>query len=76
MGHLVDFNVGRFRAVQLYSELALRDNLRTLLTVAAWLAKEATSCSSFAEGRVSDDQADRVEDLKRRVFKLYDDLKP
>lgn len=70
MGHLLDFKLLRLQTVQPYSELVLRNNLRTLLTVVVCLANEAAICASFAEGRVNDAQADRVEDLTKRATEL------
>lgn len=72
MAHLIDFRAGRLRPVQPYNEGVLRRNLRTLLAVLIWLAIEAVNCVSVEEDNVDDDLADRVEDLKRRAFILFD----
>jgi hypothetical protein len=72
MAHLIDFRVGRLRPVQPYKEGVLRGNLRTLLAVLIWLAIEAVNCVSVGGDNVDDDLADRVEDLKRRAFILFD----
>jgi len=44
----------------------------TLLAVLIWLAIEAVNCVSVGGDNVDDDLADRVEDLKRRAFILFD----
>ncbi|WP_143308079.1 hypothetical protein [Candidatus Entotheonella palauensis] len=72
MAHLVDFRVGRLRLVQPYNEEVLRGNLRTLLAVLIWLAIEAVNCVSVGENNVDDILANRVEDIKRRAFVLFD----
>jgi hypothetical protein len=72
MAHLIDFQAGRLRPVQPYSEDVLCENLRTLLAVLIWLAIEAANCTSIGEGNVDDALGDTVEDLKRRAFVLFD----
>lgn len=76
MNHLVDYSHGRLRTAQPYSERVLRTNLRTLLSMLVWLAIEVANCCSVAEGRVEDATADRVEDLKRRAFEIFDGADP
>lgn len=66
MKHLFDFNVGQSRTVQPFSEAVLRKNLATVLTVVLWLAAEAATCVSVAEGTDSDPEVERIEDLKGR----------
>jgi hypothetical protein len=72
MAHLVDFRAGRLRPVQPYNEDVLRGNLRTLLAVLIWLAIEAVNCVSVGEGEIDNALADRVEDIKRQAFAIFD----
>ncbi len=66
MKHLFDFNLGQRRTVQPYSEPVLRKNLATVLTVVLWLATEAATCASVAEGMDNDPEVERIKDLKER----------
>lgn len=71
--HLVDFRSGQLRPVQVHNTAVLRQNLRTLLAVLILLPIEAANCISVGSG--VDDHAfgDTVEDIKRRVFHLFDE---
>jgi hypothetical protein len=70
--HLVDFRAGRLRLIQSFNKAVLRENLRILLAILIWLAIEAVNCVTVGEGNTDNALADKVEDLKRRVFVLID----
>lgn len=72
MLHLIDFHGGELRPTQPHNEAVLRENLRTLLAVLVWLAIEAVNCVSVGGDNVDHDLANRVGDLKRRAFILFD----
>jgi len=72
MMHLVDFNAGRLRPVQVHNTVVLRQNLVTLLAVLIWLAIEAVNCTSVGACVVDDTLCDNVENIKRRALLLFD----
>lgn len=74
MMHLIDFKGGRLRFVQGHNDAVLRENLRTLLAVAVWLATEAANCTSVGEGTADHELVGVVEDLRRRAFLLLDNV--
>lgn len=73
MRHLIDFKSGRLRAVQTHDSGVLHQNLRTLLAILVWLAIEAANCTSVGTDNVDLALGDRVEDVKRRAFILFDE---
>ena len=73
MRHLIDFKSGRLRAVQTHDSGVLHQNLRTLLAILAWLAIETANCTSVGTDNVDLALGDRVEDVKRRAFILFDE---
>ena len=73
MRHLIDFKSGRLRAVQTHDSGVLHQNLRTLLAILVWLAIEAANCTSVGSDNVDLALGDRVEDIKRRAFILFDE---
>ena len=73
MRHLIDFNSGKLLPVQGHSTSVLRENLRTLLAVLVWLDIEAANCTLVSATSIDRAFADRVEDIKRRAFLLFDE---
>lgn len=72
MRHLIDFKSGRLRPVQTHDSGVLGQNLRTLLAILVWLAIEAANCTSVGADNVDLALGDRVKDIKRRAFILFD----